>query len=144
MNPVWAPVIAALGASFLTGLLILARDFWRDRREAAATLRGDRAEAYRKLMTISGLIVHTAGAMHLAMQTRSGLKEGLNVATHIAKPLDALQLDDRLRRDTEPLYEALFYCLGDWFRGGDTGSQRACPEVRRGHRHGYYTRRGAH
>ena len=52
--------------------------------------------------------------MHSAMATRTGLREGFNVALGISKPLDSLQLDEWLRRDTVPLYEAL---TGVWVHG---------------------------
>lgn len=98
MEPVWAPFVAALGTSFLTGILVLARDYWRDHREERQRLSATRAAAYGQLMTISGLLVHTAGAMHSAMATRSGLREGLNTVFHITKPVDSFQRDELQRQ----------------------------------------------
>jgi len=114
VEPVWAPVVAALGASFLTGVLVLARDIRHDHREDRRSLSAARAKAYGQMMTVSGLLVHTAGTMHSAMETRTGLGAGLNVALRITKPVDTFQLDEFLRRDTVPLYEAL---SGVWIHG---------------------------
>jgi hypothetical protein len=55
---------------------------------------------------VTGVIVHTSHALHLSIEVRSGVGEGLDVATRLRKPIDPLELDARLREDVVPLYEA--------------------------------------
>jgi hypothetical protein len=107
MDDVWAPVVAALGASLLTGGLAFGLDGWRGRREARAARDGRRQSAHVRLLCVSGLFAHTADALRLAIEVRSGLREGLDITTGRRKPVDPFELVDVLRRDLEPLYEAL-------------------------------------
>lgn len=90
----------------MTGVLILLRDWWRDRSAAESTLRAEKRRAYEALLNRSGLLIHTAGALHATMEHRSGLPEGVDVALTIRKPADPLELAELMRQDTEPLYAA--------------------------------------
>ncbi len=80
------------------------------------------AQAYSMLLARSGVIVHIALGLHVAMEARSGLREGLNVTLGIQKPLDPLELTDRLRADLQPLYEA-------WSEVWVVGSKKAISEA---------------
>lgn len=115
---VWAPVVAALGAAFLTGLVAFGLDWRRARHAKREAILAAQQAAYGGLLSISGLITHTAGMLHVVVETRSGLREGLDVATRVRKPVDPIHLLDMLRRDLEPLYEA-------WSSVWLVGSQQA-------------------
>jgi hypothetical protein len=58
------------------------------------------------LLAQAGVIVFIAHGLHIMMETRSGLQEGLNVTLGRQKPIDLLELSDRLRANLQPLYEA--------------------------------------
>ena len=92
MDPIWAPVIAAVGASALTGLVAFGIDWRGARRERHEGRRIERRDAYAKLLSITALISHTAGALHMTMELRSGLQEGVDIGTGKRQPLDPLDL----------------------------------------------------
>lgn len=99
---VWAPVIAALGASILTIVGVLARDAWADRRQRKA----HRLAAYEALLAQSMSVAQAAFALRLTMKVRSGLKEGVDIAFRQRKPIDPFDLTDRLRAVFQPLFVA--------------------------------------
>jgi hypothetical protein len=70
------------------------------------------------------MVVHTVGMLRLAVEVRSGLKEGIDVAFHIRKPIEPFEIDDRLRRDFGPLFEA-------WSHIWVIGSQEAIKKANR-------------
>jgi hypothetical protein len=74
------------------------------------------------LLARSAIVAHTANGLHLTMQVRSGLGEGINVTLGKQKLLDPLELTDRLRADLQPLYEA-------WSEVWVVGSKEAIPEA---------------
>src|SRR5207248_4281404 len=74
------------------------------------------------LLARSNVVAHFASDLHVAMEARSGLKEGLNVTLGIQKAFDPLELADRLRAELQPLYEA-------WSEVWVVGSKEAIPEA---------------
>ncbi len=122
MSDLWVPVIAALGGSALTGMVAFGLEWWHSKRADKSTRAERRARAYSMLLARSGVIVYIASGLHIAMEARSGLREGLNVTLGIQKPLDPLELTDRLRADLQPLYEA-------WSEVWVVGSKKAIPEA---------------
>ena len=122
MLDLWVPVIAALGSSALTGMVAFGFEWWRSSRAERSALSERRTRAYSMLLTRSAVIAHVASGLHITMESRSGLTEGLNVTLCIQKPLDPLELADRLRADLEPLYEA-------WSEVWIVGSKEAIPEA---------------
>jgi hypothetical protein len=107
MSNLWVPVIAALGSSFLTGLVAFGLEWWRSDRADKSAQAERRSRAYSMLLTRAAVIAYVAHGLHVIMESRSGLGEGLNVMLGKRNPLDLLELLDRLRSDLEPLYEAL-------------------------------------
>jgi len=99
-------VIAALGGSALTGLVAFGIEWWRSSRAAKAALAERRARVYATLLAQAGIVTLLAHGLHIAMETRSGLREGLNVTLGIQKSFDPLDLSERLRATFQPLYEA--------------------------------------
>jgi hypothetical protein len=122
MSDLWIPVIAALGGSALTGLLGFGLLWWQSHRAEQSALSERRARAYSILLARSGVIVHVAMGFHTTMQFRSGLAEGVNVMLGKQKPLDPLELTERIRADIEPLYEA-------WSEVWAVGSKEAIIEA---------------
>jgi hypothetical protein len=102
----WVPVIAALGSALLTGLVAFGLEWWRSHKAGQASKSERRVKAYSLLLLRSAVISHFAYGVHIAMEFRSGLREGINVATGRQKPLDPLELIELQRTELNPLYEA--------------------------------------
>lgn len=118
----WIPVIAALGGAFLTGAVAFGMEWWRARKAGKAAKSERRTRAYSLLLARSAVIVHIASGLHIAMATRSGLREGINVATGKRKLVDPLDLIALQRTDLEPLYDAWSEV---WTWGSDPCSKRS-------------------
>jgi hypothetical protein len=103
---IWAPVIAALGASFLTGGFTWGVSWWQERRRDRAATLQEKAAAYHELTSRSLSFTARATALRNAMQFRSGLKEGVDVTFRFRRPADPLELHDWLARDFEPINNA--------------------------------------
>lgn len=100
---VWAPVVSALGASFLTilgsfGLFQWQR--WRDNRSSA---RATKEAAYTELHARAWSVTRRVGTLGLAKQFRSGITEGLAVSLGQRKALDVFQLHEWIEADFRPL-----------------------------------------
>jgi hypothetical protein len=106
MSAIWAPVIAALGASLLTGFFTFGLEWWREWKAAKSALAERRSRAYSKLLVESTSILQLVSNMHIAMEARSGLREGINVMTGKLKPLDPLEFARWLGAESQPLFEA--------------------------------------
>jgi hypothetical protein len=122
MSDIWAPVVAALGSSLLTGLVAFGLEWWRSKKAAKSALSERRSRAYSMLLTRSTFLMQLASDLHLMMEIRSGLKEGLNVTMGTQKALDPLELADRLGAEVRPLYEA-------WSEVWVVGSKEAVAEA---------------
>ena len=122
MSDLWVPVIAALGSSALTGIVAFGLEWWRSFRAERAAGSERRARAYSTLLARSNVVAHLASDLHIVMEARSGLREGLSVTLGIQKAFDPLELADRLRAELQPLYEA-------WSEVWVVGSKEAIPEA---------------
>jgi hypothetical protein len=116
IESVWAPVIAALGASVLTTAGLLPRDSWIRGHHRST----ERLAAYQRLLAQSMVAGQAAAALRMTIKIRSGLTEGLDIALHHRRPLDPFDLADRFLRDFQPLFEAQ---TAVWAKG----SQEAIP-----------------
>lgn len=103
---VWAPVIAAIGASLITGVATFGVAIWQLRRSRREQLQTERRRAYSALLAVSGLIIHSAWMLRLMINFRSGASEALDIAFRLRHPIDPLEVDERLRKDLVPLYRA--------------------------------------
>ncbi len=92
MDSSWAPVVAALGASALTTVGLLLRDSWLGKKAS----RTASFEAYRDVLTASMMVVNLATGMRMTMRIRSGVRESLDIVLHHRKPLEPLELSDRM------------------------------------------------
>ncbi len=75
MSNLWVPVIAALGSSFLTGLVAFGLEWWRSYRADKSARAERRSRAYSMLLTRSIVISQLASDLHFTMEVRSGLGE---------------------------------------------------------------------
>lgn len=104
---IWAPVLAAIGASLLTGSLAVGLDLLRRRADRDDARHGHRREAYLDFLSRSADVIFVAGSIRLTMQLRSGLSEGINVTTRQLKALDPWEFMRELRDEvTGPLNHA--------------------------------------
>lgn len=103
---IWAPVVAAVGASSLTAMATFGIAYWQARRAERHALAGARRRAYADLISVTGLMIHSGWMLRLTMEMRSGLGEGIDVALRFRRPLDPMELDSWMRRDLDPLYSA--------------------------------------
>jgi hypothetical protein len=118
----WAPVLAALGASALT----LGGAFWLEARRRVHAGRAAQQDALRAavsvMLTESLLMTTLAGSLRLTMQVRSGLAEGLDVLRRGRKPVDPLELHDRMAAALKPIAEAQSVI---WVRGRQDHAEAA-------------------
>lgn len=103
---IWAPVVAAVGASGLTGALGFGAIWWQQRRaDRTATLARKNA-AYQQLISRSLSFVVRSHTLRTVMQVRSGVREGVDVASRLRRPADVFELHDWLAQDFDPINEA--------------------------------------
>ncbi len=98
----WAAIIGALGASSITGAIILARDALEARRRRVS----EALAAAEAVLAHSMAVIQLANAFRLTMQIRSGLKEGLDVALRLRRPLEPFDISDRITAVFQPLFSA--------------------------------------
>ena len=103
---IWAPVVAALGSSLLTGITGFGVIWWQQRKRDAASARSAKGEAYHQMIAHSLSFTIRARTLRDAMRTRSGLGEGLDVVLRIRAPLDPLALHDWFAEGFEPMNQA--------------------------------------
>jgi len=118
MDAAWAAVTAGAISALLTVSFSLLAVERRLRHDQAETRRLERRQAYSELLAYSGLLAQRARTLHLTMELRSGLKEGVDVLAGLRKPLDVFELDSLLRQDFEPIYRS-------WSTVWTIGSQEA-------------------
>lgn len=105
---IWAPVVAALGASLLTGVFTWGVN-WRDRRHRARTAdRDEKSAAYHQFISRSLSFSIRAQALHTILRARTSLtnRTDVDVALRIPQPLDMMQLHDWLAEDFAPINDA--------------------------------------
>lgn len=103
---VWVPVFSALLSSLLTGAILISQEFLRGHRQEKAARENTRDGAYHQLLVTSGLMVQSASTLRTLIQTRNGLAEAVDLLLHIRRPVDLFQLDQLMRGDLTPLFEA--------------------------------------
>ena len=118
LDPVWAPVIAALGSSFLTLLGTVGWDQRKERRANRAAEMQEQHAAYQEVLNRSMTFALRAKTLGDAMRVRSGLSEGLAVALWQRREVDPFELYEWIDRDFRPLGDA-------WARIWVVGTQEA-------------------
>jgi hypothetical protein len=99
MSTVWAAVIAALGASALTGLASLGVMWLQQHLQGKSADRDALQAAVTEMLSASLAVSMRARTMGDAMKIRSGLGEGVDVTFGWRKPLDPLEFHDWMARD---------------------------------------------
>ena len=92
MSDIWAPVVAALGSSLLTGLIAFGLEWWRLRKAEKSALAERRSRAYSALLARSTAIMHLASNLHTLMEIKSGLREGIDTLLGKSSPADPIEL----------------------------------------------------
>lgn len=95
MSSVWAPVVAALGASLLTGLSTWTAASWVQRRVDRRAAQERRRESYLETLRTSSRLVGFAQELRLMLLSRTGISESIGVLLRLRRPLDTEALRDR-------------------------------------------------
>lgn len=115
MSDTWAVVVAALGASLLTGGSAFGVEAWRDRLARKRATKERLREACVQLNSHAIAYTQLIHALQLTAVNRAGLGEGLAVVMHQRKPIDVMELTDWLLAELRPMLEAqaVIQLLGD-------------------------------
>jgi hypothetical protein len=97
----------ALVASALTGTFSLGVAGFQHWLQARSSDKATVEAAIVELLTRSGAYALRGRALGEAMRQRSGLKEGIDVATHLRKPADLMEFHDWMAQDLTPMQAAL-------------------------------------
>ena len=100
-------LVAALGASALTGLASLGVVWFQEWRRGKASDEDALRASVQELLSRSMAVAMRARSMGETMRLRSGLKEGFDVAMRHRKLVDPLELHDWMAQDLVPLNAAL-------------------------------------
>jgi|SRR5665213_1194725 len=103
----WPPLLAALAASGLTFLGTFGLQRLAERRAAQHALTNRRRQAYADLVTGALDFVMFIGILRAAAKIRSGIGEGLDVATRTRKPVEPFDIMDRMRSAMKPVNDAV-------------------------------------
>ncbi|MHB1526528.1 MAG: hypothetical protein ACYCZN_09650 [Candidatus Dormibacteria bacterium] len=106
MSSIWAPVVAALGASILTAVASLGVTWYREHLHGIVARRTRRRDAYTALYNASMAAALRASTLDLTIRVRSGVGESVDVLLGKRKMLDPLELHDWLMQDWAPVHEA--------------------------------------
>jgi hypothetical protein len=102
----WAILGSACVGGAVTGSASFVTVRWQLRRTARNTNAAARAQVYGDVISGALAVATRADALHQAMRTRSGLKEGFDVTLGLRRPSDPLELHDWLAQDFGPLSRA--------------------------------------
>jgi len=110
-----AVVVAALGASSLTGLVTFGLDWWRARRTHREASQAALREACERLITAASMHAHRAGVLQQAALLRSGFPESLDIVLRHRKPVEVQDIADYQLGDLEAILAAqsTIWTLGD-------------------------------
>lgn len=122
MSDIWAPVVAALGSSLLTGLIAFGLEWWRSRKADKSALAERRSRAYSALLARSTAIMHLASNLHALMEIKSGLREGINTLIGKSSSADPIEIMKWADTASTSLYEA-------WSEVWAIGSKEAIAEA---------------
>ena len=99
-------LIAALGASALTGFFGFGHSWLQGRREAKTARWQSRRSAYSRLLAATAMVVHDADTLHLMMQSRSGIGEGVDVVLHYRRTIEVVDLHELVHPTMTALHGA--------------------------------------
>ncbi|HUY23724.1 MAG TPA: hypothetical protein VMV09_00265 [Candidatus Saccharimonadales bacterium] len=108
-------VVAALGASLLTGLASLGVTAVRAWLHDRAERRRAKSDAVVSLLASSQLFAHRVEIIGQTIIQRSGLVEGFDILLHHRQPLDLMHFWDWLAQDFRPMADAVsrLWVLGE-------------------------------
>jgi len=91
----WAPVVAALGAAFLTGFFTWGAAAWAQRRADKRESLRHRREGYQPLLNASNLLISLGFGSRVLLQARTGVAEGIGLLLRIRRPVDSQELQQQ-------------------------------------------------
>lgn len=100
----WAPVVAALGASLLTGLFTWGANWWVERRRDRTAERREKTLAYQQLISRSLTFCGRTEALRKLID--SALNENDAVRASLGRPFGQLDVYDWLEKDYVPINDA--------------------------------------
>ena len=110
MDAAWVGVIGgAVGGGIATFASLGAVQLQARNARISAHEQARRA-ACIDLLARSAVLLHLASALHSTMETRSGVAEGLNVATGVRPTADVFEFYEKIRPDIEAMYRAPYGC----------------------------------
>lgn len=101
---IWAPVVAALGASLLTGLFAWGVSWWVERRRDGAADRHEKTLTYHQLISRSLTFCGRAEALRGLID--SALSGSDTVRASLGRPFGQLDVYDWLEKDYLPINDA--------------------------------------
>lgn len=106
VNSAELAIVAAFGAAILTGLASLGVVWFQEWKRGRAADRDTLAKAVLDMLSRSMAVASRAQAVAEMVPLRSGLGEGVDIATRVRKPLDMFEFHDWLAQDLAPLSAA--------------------------------------
>src|SRR4051812_47603443 len=106
LNDAVLAATSALAAAAVTSTASLGVVAYQERKRERAGKRAELSRAYVNLLARSMGIGLRARTMGEIMKVRSGLAEGIDVATRLRKPVDLQELYDWQAQDWDPMNEA--------------------------------------
>jgi hypothetical protein len=103
---IWVPVVAALGASLLTGLATWGIGQWQQAKRDKGEAQQARSAAYRELLIYSVDFIRRAQALGHMVRLRSGFAEGVAVTLRQRKPVEMFDLFEWVDKSMQPLTAA--------------------------------------
>ena len=106
MSSSWAPVVAALGASALTGLFTLGVAAWIQARSSRTIALGDRREAYLGLLHAVSRLTAVGLTVRVTLQHRVGVAESAGVLMGLRRAVDLDEVQQRFERELVSILDA--------------------------------------
>ena len=107
MSDVWAPVIAALGASGLTGLFGWGVSAWNLRRMGRSAKTDACRRSYLALLESSSRLIAMGQNTNVTLKHRTGVGEALGVFVGLRKPIDLQTVQDRFGQELTSIIDSL-------------------------------------
>lgn len=106
MSTAWPVVVAALGSASLTIFGTFWLERWRMSRADRGASNDKLSEACVQMSSHALALALRAHTLYLTAVLRSGIGEGLDVALHLRKPIEPMELSDWLFADVRPMLDA--------------------------------------
>ena len=106
VSSAWAPVVAALGASILTGFFTWGFSASGQRRADRRDAERRQGEGYLPILLASNRLVAFGQVLRVMLSARTGVAEGLGVLLRLRKPIDTQDLMGRFATELTAILDA--------------------------------------